>query len=245
MAKTLVCIVEEEMILNYLFVKELFERGDGVLLISQQRYAPIVKRFASLFPSVKVDSIILAKDGDEDLWDTICRTIRAGVSAERRYAVNLSSGTRLMSIAVQQVFERCDSQFYFMPIDRNVIIHSQIDDNNDNNDDEIIEIKHRVTIDEYLKINDIRCTRQATTQPKVFTSHFIEVFTQNLLSSRDYGVIESLRGTKGRRVGYEQIEGLESFIKYIGFTPSHDGGLTDGEVKYLTGGGSRSISSMR
>ncbi len=141
-----------------------------------------------------------------------------------------------MSIAVQQVFEQFDSQFYFMPLDRNVIIHSQIDDNNDNNDDEIIQIKHRVSIEEYLRINDIGCALQSPTQPQEYTKHFLELFTQNHFSNNDYGVIEALRGTKNSFVKYEQIEGLKGFIDYIGFMPLQDGGLTGEEVKYLTGG---------
>ncbi len=237
MAKTLVCIVEEEAILNYLFIKELHEQGDKVLLIAQQRFSTLTKRFTTLFPGINIDSIILAKDGDEDLWDTICRTIRGQLSKDDSYAVNLSGGTRLMSIAVQQVFEKFNSQFYFMPHDRNVIIHSQIDDNNDNNDDEIIEINYRVTVTEYLKINDIRCTRQTPTQPKEHTAHMLELFTKKLLSSGDYGVLAALRNNDDDDfVGYNKVNGLERFIEYIGFTPERNGGVTSDEVKYLTGG---------
>ncbi|MFR9513115.1 MAG: hypothetical protein SNF69_05710 [Rikenellaceae bacterium] len=157
MAKTLVCTIEEEAILNYLFVKEMYSEGDTLLLVSQFKFAPQVERYKTLFKDVNIESIVLAKDGDEDLWDTICRTIRAALSPDKQYAVNLSSGSRLMSIAVQQVFERFNSQFYFMPHDRNVIIHSQIDDNNDNNDDQVTPIKYQVSVDEYFNINDIHC----------------------------------------------------------------------------------------
>lgn len=236
MAKTLVCIIEEEAILSYLFVKELFEQGDNVLLISQQRFAYLAKRFASLFPNIKVDSIILAKDGDEDMWDIICRTIRAELSSEVEYAVNLSSGTRLMSIAVQQVFERFNSQFYFMPHDRNVIIHSQIDDNNENNDDIVHEIQHRVSIDEYFKVNDIKSSRHTTTQDAEFSEHLLQLYTQNLLSSNDFDTLDYLRRLNSNFISYNKVNGLSNFISYIGFTPSKEGGLTKEEAKYLTGG---------
>ncbi|MFI3266468.1 MAG: DUF1887 family CARF protein [Rikenellaceae bacterium] len=236
MSKTIVCIVEQEMILNYLFIKELCNNEDTVLLISQQKLAPLVAQFKKLFQQTTIDSIILAKDGDEDLWDTICRTIRSRLSRSENYAVNLSGGTRLMSIAVQQVFERFNSQFYFMPIDRNVIIHSQIDDNNDNNDDEIIDIKHRVSIEEYLRINDIKCTYSIPTQPKEYTQSLLTLFTDKLLSNNDYNIIAELSSNNKKFVEYSQVSGLSKFIRYIGFAPEQEGGLTKDEIKYLTGG---------
>lgn len=236
MAKTLVSIIEEEAILNYLFIKELHEQGDKILLISQQRFAHLTKQFTALFPELNIESITLSKDGDEDLWDTICRTIRAKLSREEQYAVNLSSGTRLMSIAIQQVFERFNSEFYFMPHDRNVIVHSHIDDNNDNNDDEIIEIRHRVTIDEYFKIHDINSKSHTTTQSPEYSRHILELYTQNHLSSNDFEILDSLRRINSNFIEWSRIEGLERFIKYIGLDIQNHDGITKEEAKYITGG---------
>ncbi len=238
MPKTIVCIIEEEMILNYLFIKELFNTGDKVFLISQQQYMPIAKRFQKLFPQVVFHSIFLAKDGDEDLWDTICRTIRNSIKSfdnGDRYAVNLSSGTRLMSIAVQQVFEPFDSQFYFMPHDRNVIILSQIDDNNDNNDDEVIEIKHKVTIEEYFRVNDIETHHKQPTQSEEYTNHFLALFTQNMLSGKDFDILEKLRELRDKHIDTYEVEGLSDFLHYTGFTPVRADALSPIEIQYLTG----------
>lgn len=82
MPKTILCIVEEDVTMNYLFIKEMLEPEDNVLLIVQVDYIPLIKRYKSLFPNVDITTIPLAKDGDEDLWDVLCRTIRAGLSED-------------------------------------------------------------------------------------------------------------------------------------------------------------------
>lgn len=235
MAKTILCIVEEDVTLNYLFIREMYEKGDNILLVVQQQYTYLVKRYKSLFNSIDINTITLVKDGDEDLWDVLCRTIRAGVSDGVSYTVNLSSGTRLMSIAVQQVLEKFDSKFYFMPLDRNAIIHSQIDDNNDNNDDIVSEIKHTLGIDEYLRINGISCSRKELSQPKEYTEHFFDMFTNNRFSSGDYDILERLRKLRDRHISIANECGLREFLNYICFTPASADKLSPIEIQYLTG----------
>lgn len=238
MPKTIVCIIEEEMIMNYLFVKELYEDGDKVLFVTQFKYAPLVERYRSLFSGYiapgNISSITLRRDGDEDLWDKICRTIRGELSSDQCYLVNLSGGTRLMSIAVQQVFERFNSKFYFMPIDRNVIIHSQIDDENDNDDDIILPIKHRVTVAEYLKVNGIASHSKPITQDESYCDDFFQIFTQQL-SSKDYDIIDKLRECRERSVKFSEIKGLKQFIDYINFDSDSNEALSSLEVQFLTG----------
>ncbi len=240
MSKTIVCIVEEEVIMNYLFVKELYERGDKVLFITQQRYLPQVEHYRLLFsyiPATHLQCIALAKDGDEDLWDIICRTVRAGLSHDEQYYVNLSGGTRLMSIAVQQVFEAFGAQFFFMPIDRNIIVHSQIDNNNNNDDDIISEISHQVTIAEYLKVNNVSCRTNEATQSEELAQHIYTVFTGNHLSGRDYDLLEDLRDLRNKkRVSLTEIAGLGQLVKLLCIESATAGELSSKEVQYITGG---------
>ncbi len=239
MQKTIVCTIEEEAIMNYLFIKELYQEDDKVLLITQYRLNHLVERYRQLFQYINdINVISLEKDGDEDFWDIICKTIRNNVMqrGEENYYVNLSSGTRLMSIAVQQVFERFNSQFFFMPLDRNVIIHSQIDDNNDNNDDILTQINHKVTVAEYLKVNGVSSHQKQPTLGKEYANLFFELFNGNHLSGNDFEIIENLRELRNKKIEISRVNGLCNFLKYVNFPQTLESYLTDVEVQYLTGG---------
>ncbi len=221
--------------MNYLFIKEMLEPEDKILLIVQVQFNYLVNRYLSLFPKVDIATIPLEKDGDEDLWDVLCRTIRAGLSKDVEYRVNLSSGTRLMSHAMQLVTEEFYTEYYFMPLDRNVIINSQIDDNNDNNDDIVCEIKHKMTIDEYMRVNGIRCSRKKLCQSKKYTTHFFEMYTKNLLSPQDRSFMRSLRALRDEYNSLDNVSGLRGFIARTIFKPKKEGQLSPAETQYLTG----------
>ncbi|MFI3240176.1 MAG: DUF1887 family CARF protein [Bacteroidales bacterium] len=243
MGKTIVCITECEMILNYLFIKEMYQTGDKILLISQRRLSHIIPHFKTLLPHLPIDSIILSNDGDEDLWDTICRTIRNSLpKKDENYIVNLSSGTRLMSIAVQQVFERFDAQFYFMPIDRNVIINSHIDDENDNNDDIVCPIQHQVSIDEYFAINGISFQKGKIEQSPEYTKDIYTIFTTDNISGQEYELLDFLRNNRYRNskkpIDIDTIPNLRRFLLHINFplTDKTEETIDKYEIRYLTGG---------
>ncbi len=237
MPKTLVCILDEDLTLNYLFVRELFEAGDSLIVITQQRFAALVERFEKLLPQVgKVQSIVLESDGDEDFWDIICRTVRGALpSEERDYWVNLSGGSRLMSIAVQQVMATQGAKFFFMPHDRNAIIHSKIDDDNEVSDDILCHITHSMSIAEYFKVNGVICNRKEPLLSEEYTQHFFDIFTGNHLSGGDYDTLEHLRDERDRGVQLSDVKGLDKFLNFINFPQGVSGKLTPKEVQYLTG----------
>ena len=239
MQKTIVCTIEEEVIMNYLFIKELYQDGDKVLLITQYQLNHLVERYRQLFQYINnIDVISLDKDGDEDFWDIICKTIRDNLlqRGEENYYVNLSSGTRLMSIAVQQVFDKFNSKFFFMPLDRNVIIHSQIDDNNENNDDILSQINHKVSVAEYMKINGVSSHQSEPSLPEAYAEQFFGYFTGGHFTNNDFDILEDLRELRNKTIEVSSINGLDKFLRFINFPQQMDDKLTDTEVQYLTGG---------
>ncbi len=237
MPKTIVCIIENDMTMNYLFVKEQYQPNDDIILITQFREISIAKQFSSLFGKLKDSIRILSlnKDGDEDLWDTICLTLKANIKNNCKYVVNLSGGTRLMSIAVQHVFEPLGAKFYFMPIDRNAIIHSHIDNEYGDNSDKVVPIKHKLTIEEYMRVNGVRCHHKEPLLSKEYSTDFFTLFTQNILSDVDYDIIEKLRDMRNRNIDTDTIDGLDEFLDFINFPLSHKGKLSSSEIQYLTG----------
>ncbi len=237
--KTIVCIIEDEMIINYLFVKDLYTDGDKVLFVTQYKLNYLAERYRSLFQYIKdIDVISLNKDGDEDLLDVICAKIRESLTKreEESYYVNLSGGTRLMSIAVQQVFEKHNSKFFFIPIDRNVIINSQIDDNYYDYSDKISKINHKLTVTEYLKVNDVISRREDPQKDEEYAKHFLALFIGGGFSNREFNILDDLRDLRNENIHIREVRGLDKFLRYINFPVTNRGLLSQNEVQYLTGG---------
>ena len=252
MPKTIVCIVSDDPIINYLFVKEKYKSGDEVLLIASQYTKNKMKQLKNVLdvPSEAVRFLTLDKEYDEEVWDTMCRTIRRHLSADKHYFVNLAGGTRFMSLAVQVVFAPFDTQYFFVSGKRNMVISSMIDDNNDDNDDKFFTIKYRLSVCKYLKVNGLKVSTNQLTRDYASTKRFFDMFVNGLLSNQDYDNIDILRnsyrnsssididvvenqpGTKAK----PRIYGLSNFLGRIGFVPETPGVLNNAELRFLTGG---------
>ena len=250
MAKTLVCIISEDPIVNYLFAKEMYRRGDKLMLIAEQDYEEELERVAPLFPvpMAQVQKLVLRREYDDEIWGEMCRSIRGALHAETEYAVNLAGGSRFMALAVQQVFEAFKSKFYYVPETRNLVIHSLID-NLDNNDDEFQPMNCKISVMEYLKLYGLNPKKKIVTQSEGYTNGFFDLFVKQELSKKDYHRLDGLRCYRDdkrlkidwvEQKEYEEkrpdIPGLRQFLDDIKFKTANDGELNRWEMAYLTGG---------
>lgn len=239
MKRTFVCIVDQEPIINYLFLKEALGYEDHILLIAAQPFKANAHALGQLYQdNYEVDYVILEQLGDEIIWDTLCRTLRHHLVTTEHYFVNLSGGTRLMSIAVQQVFEEFNARFFFIPFDRNVIVHSQIDNNNDNNDDLFFPIKHKLSVQEYLSVNQLTYSSKKLSQSPEYTQHFCQLFADGIFSQQEYDVLDQLRDLRNNFVpldNSQQSAKISAFLRFVDFQPQSPHQLTPTEVQYLTG----------
>ena len=252
MKKTLVCIVNDEVVRNYLFVVEMFREGDEVMLVSAHRMKEDAKRLEKALPvpPESVSHIVLRHDYDEEVWDVMCRTLREGLSQEGRYCVNLSGGTRFMALAVQTVFSEFHSLFFFVPPTRNLVIHSMIDGNNDNNDDTLAPIGHRMSVEEYLGIHGLKTTVKHLTQSAEYTNHFFSLFVGGYFSDNDFAVLDLMRSYRNTdRLDIAKVEHLPKsterrprvphlaqLLRFVHFPCQKEGYLNKDEIQYITGG---------
>jgi len=115
MSKTLVNIItEDNPIPAYLFVKEKYDAGDRIMYISAKDTEVDLEWLSEIdgVPTDNIDEILLKNDIDEFKYENICRAIRTHLKEDVHYLVNLAGGTRYMALAVQQVFEDFDSEFF-------------------------------------------------------------------------------------------------------------------------------------
>lgn len=257
MPKTIVNIVtEDNPVPAYLFIKEMYESGDRLLFISAKDTEEDLDALAEQFdvPSNLIDEVVLKHDMDEITYEKICRTVRARLVPGVRYCVNLAGGTRYMALAVQQVFEKFHADYYYLDVEKNVIVKSVFDDSIYDDDDHFFPVKYRMSVAEYLRIHSVKHDIKSLKDFEPIRSReeaerFLNVFISGQLTSADYDVLETLRChyRDKKRIHIQQVElageygcpatpNLSAFLNYIYFLPKINGVLLKEELEYLTGG---------
>ncbi len=256
MPKTLVNIItEDNPIPAYLFIKEKYEEGDRLMYISAKDTEDDLDALSDLFnaPATHIEEIVLKHDMDEFTYEKICRSVLNRLNHETHYCVNLAGGTRYMALAVQQVFEKFDAEFFYVQVEENIIVKSAFDDSIYNNDDYFFPIRYRMTIAEYLGtheiVHDLGRDSHQPIRSERDANYLFELFTQQKLSGLDYETMELIRlHYRGRkRVNIKNAETsvnpnrppvphLSSFLHHLGFVPQDRGVLSRSELEYLTGG---------
>lgn len=240
MPKTIVSIISEQTIPNYLFIKEMFHPGDQLMFISSKKMCNRIEWIENAldWSLLNPQHVILKKDGDEEDWGTMTSQIEKALSEEDEYVVNLTGGTKYMALAVQSVFSRHKSQFFYIPYPQNQILSAK---------SESRPVTYRVSIDEYTRLyNQPLRSAHEPLMPKAFTDKLFEAFIKgweqdtweiidklreyrNLKKSLPISAIESADNGKLPRVA-----GLKSFLNQISF--NHNGTLNGQQAQYLTGG---------
>lgn len=255
MPKTIVNIItEDNPIPAYLFIKEMYQEGDRLMYISAKDTEDDLDALSDLFnvPAGDIMEIVLKNDIDELKYENICRAVLGYLDHSVSYCVNLAGGTRYMALAVQQVFERFQAEFFYVQVEENIIVKSKFDDSIFNNDDYVFPIRHRMTIAEYLQAHEIQNDLDRFThepiRSKEESAYIFSKFTQRGLSGQDYDTMEALRMYRNMKsiqiltaetTGYYQypaMPGLPGFLYHIDFVPEKKGTLNKREIEYLTGG---------
>ena len=261
MPKTLVNIVtDDNPIPAYLFIKEKYEAGDRLMFISAKSTEDDLSFLSGIFnvPENLIESIILKTDDDEITYEKICRIVRARLEQDAEehivYHVNLAGGTRYMALAVQHVFEKYNPLYFYVHVDKNLIVQTIYDDSINDDDDLFYPIRYRMTVKEYLNAHGLQ--HNLDSQPDFHdpirseeeVTHFYKLFAGQKLGNA-YKTLELLRiHYRNRRsiniaeaetIGCgdgPQVPLLSESLGKIGFIPQEEGILNKRELEYLTGG---------
>ena len=255
MSKTIVNIIDKSNPLPaYLFTKEYYEDGDGLLFISNEEEANCIQLLTRQLEvdELSVKSIIVKRHENNMLYEYICRTIKSQLDDKTQYYLNLAGGNRYMTLSVQHVFEEFNTLFFYTQTRENQIVKTIFDNSIYDDDDEVFPIKHRMTLKEYFGLygleSDVDEPRKMVKETP-FSQHLFTLFSQNLLGQGDYQVMETLRNKyrnwkfliiseveNPHKEHMTPIPNLSKFLNYIGFVPERNGSLQSYEIEYLTGG---------
>jgi len=242
--RVIVSLLSEQTLPNYLVIRELFQEGDSLLFVSSHTMHSKQKLIADSLADLNtnIESIFFSDDEVEEKWSLMCREIEEKLKKEAIYLVNLTGGTKFMSLAAYKVFEGYNSQFFYMPWPKNHLLRPMKDN------DETRPLKYRIKVEEYFKTHGLNIVKSSNQPclPEAYTASFFDFFVNHL--GRDAEKIDKLRPYRKKRqlsIGevenggtekFPQINELSGFLRKIKFPQRESGILFKDEICYLTGG---------
>lgn len=244
MKKTIVSIISEQTIPNYLFIKDVMKDGDRLLMITSSK---VRNRIDWILDTLKVDrSSVQIQAIDEESWASMVEGTKAILDFNTEYHVNLTGGTKYMSLAMFQVFSALNSWFYYIPYPKNSYYRFSSQEGVNLS----TPIKTRLTVQEYFSNYHVPIKKGALFfENSMYCKKMMQFFCKDgFLTKEDREIIEKLRSYRNSNIRINaietkvhdekkpQIKGLRSFLNKIEYPLSDVDALTKYDTRFLTGG---------
>ncbi len=241
--KVLVSLVSDQTIPNVELIKEFESEIESYVFITTE-YMESEKKdrtnciiTAAHLKGVDEKRIVVIEDSITDIEGKLT----SNMPSEKQYIVNLTGGTKIMSIAVFNFFQKKNAKIYYKPIRTNKILSVE--------DDSIFrKITTKIHVKDYLLSYGVKSKSAKSFEIREITQKIFDDFVSGNI---DYKVIENLRVSyrskrnkysistieNDEREGY-QISSLGAFMVNLGFVGKEksDAVITKHEIAYLTGG---------
>ena len=145
MSKTIVSILSDHLLPNFLFIKEMEGQYSDLLFVStpqmemQEKAMHLEVALGRKEGSVR--RIVVANDNYKEILDAL-RAEQFSGSVE--YVVNITGGTKTMSLAVHEYFCQFNASFVYVPIGKNSYY--------DFSTDQTHSLDYRVSLNEYFTL---------------------------------------------------------------------------------------------
>ncbi|MBD3373956.1 DUF1887 family protein [candidate division KSB1 bacterium] len=240
MSTILVSLVSDQTLPNIFFIREL-DNVDFYLLLTTPQ----------MEEKNKSDSIIAASGKEKKLFTiiTVKETSMTEISAaldmldfkdSDQFIVNLTGGTKIMSIAVYNYFRNKSSEIYYLPIGKNEY-HKIFPEVKKKEHD----LKYRISVQDYMTACNVDILNpndlNQLVRPVVYTKKFFDFFcTATTLDLRDISTIRDIMNKKKKKLKkhplpIEEYEWLGPFLERASFVPLAKGVLSLSEIRYLCG----------
>jgi len=239
MSNVFVSLISDQTIPNVLFIKEIeSERRDIRLYLfistdtmeKKGKTNSVIQGGHINNSKIKTEVIKVIEDSIEDINSKLEDFAQEKLSDEDNFIVNLTGGTKIMSIGVHNFFKERKSTIYYLPIGKN--IYKQIFPSLKQRER---KLNFRIALKDYLISYGIDIKSRdmnETLKDKEYTEHFFSAFLNNEINMKVIGELRKWRNKK--RI---QLEGeTRSFLENIKFSTEKEGFLNKKEINYLTGG---------
>ena len=220
MSKTIVSILSDHLLPNFLFIKEMEWQYSDLLFVStpqmemQEKAMHLEVALGRKEGSVR--RIVVANDNYKEILDAL-RAEQFSGSVE--YVVNITGGTKTMSLAVHEYFCQFNASFVYVPIGKNSYY--------DFSTDQTYSLDYRVSLNEYFTLyglaydydNDLICDAQRP----------FNLFNEQKMSN--FYLTEELRyAQKAPRPELRRYLGGEWFEEYVYLRIKRDFKLRDEDI---------------
>lgn len=238
MSNILVSLVSDQTIPNVLFIREmenkLKENIGKYLFISTETMENKGKTDFTIQGShidkSKIEIIKVIEDSIDDIENKLKGWHEREINDADQIIVNLTGGTKIMSIAVYEFFGKLGSPIYYLPIGKNVykqifpfVKHREY------------ELNFRTPLRDYLTSYGIEIKSRninKTLKSKQYTEYLFRKFLNNEIDSKALDELRKKRNEKKISIN----EKIKSFLNEINFSTETEGTLNKKEINYLTGG---------
>lgn len=220
MSKTIVSILSDHLLPNFLFIKEMEGQYSDLLFVStpqmemQEKAMHLEVALGRKEGSVR--RIVVANDNYKEILDAL-RAEQLSGSVE--YVVNITGGTKTMSLAVHEYFCQFNASFVYVPISKNSYY--------DFSTDQTHSLDYRVSLNEYFTLyglaydydNDLICDAQRP----------FKLFDEQKMSN--FYLTKELRNAhKAPRPELRRYLGGEWFEEYVYLRIKRDFNLRDEDI---------------
>ena len=141
----LISLISDHLLPNYLLIKEMEGKYDKLLFITTTKMRGSGKGTCmEKALGLKDNSVRRIEVSEEDLNEMIAKLESEHFDTNDRFIVNLTCGTKIMSIGVYEFFSRFTSSFYYVPIGKNKIENVRTSED--------IPLNYRVNLKEYFDL---------------------------------------------------------------------------------------------
>lgn len=122
MTTYLISLLSDHLIPNYLFIKEMEGKYDKLLFISTPKMTLNGKPWAMEQTLGLSKGSVPCIEASEENFEGLKQLLtEQGFSETDNYILNLTGGTKVMSVAVYDFFKDYQAEFYYIPIGKNTI----------------------------------------------------------------------------------------------------------------------------
>ena len=226
----IVSLVSDQTLPNVQLIKEYYSKTSDYLFITTKSMVDKgvlgwIERGANISSS---HSIIVE---EYSVVDIKSRLRGVNYSGYDRIIVNITGGTKVMTLAVYDFFKGIGAEIYYLTGKENKYLKiSPIDKN-----DEVIDFRSEITLLDYLYSYGFEVKKSLPSgvsfeQTSVLFNHYCK----GTFDNHD-GALAFLRSRRDKTIGTDDYHKVESLINDIEYKPFTNQQLSKLEVKYLSG----------
>lgn len=232
MAKILVSLISDQTIPNVEFIREMKDAVDSYLFVStngmeRNGNRQWILNTVNLHENKILEPVIVDAFSFEDIEEKLMQA----VNDEDTYFVNLTGGTKVMSLAVYEFFKTVNSEMYYLTGQgKKIKVHP-------GRKKVTSPLKSEISLSDYLTAHGFKIEKKSEPlKSKETADILLKYFLNEFNKERDIPMLEILRGGRNKGVkNLEEQEALREFLASIGFEPQVNNQLTKYECQYLSG----------